>query len=190
MISARDFIWFTVRNRATGAPHSEGYWSDVGTVAAQVASPVAGTVLRTFEGAGGLISIAPIAATTALTVQQTEVRLSQIDDRINDLIRGYDPRFGAVEVYRGDFDPDTGAMTGPAECVFFGFVNDLRVETPEEGGEGAVVATCVTATQEITRASAATRSDADQRRRSASDNFFQDVSTVGELEIFWGARKA
>ena len=189
MIVARDFLWLTVRNRETGQPYSEGYWSDVGTVEAQVASPLVGTVTRPFIGAGALISIDPIASTTALVVQSTTIRLSQIDDRVNDLMRGYDPKFGRVEVYRGFFDPATMALSAPAECKFLGLIDRVEIETPAEGGEGAIVATCVTATQEITRSSPATRSDADQRRRDPTDNFFQDVSTVGELEIFWGVRR-
>lgn len=190
MTEARDFVWFTVRDRSTGSPYSEGYWSDIGTVAVQVDSPSAGVVTRTFQGAADLISIDAVASTTTLVVQQTQMRLSQVSPRINQLIRDYDPKFGRVEVFRAELDPVTRQPTGPAECILNAIINDLEVDTPAEGGDGAVVLTLVTATQEITRRGASTRSDADQRRRSPTDNFFQDAGTAGLLDIFWGVPRA
>lgn len=189
-VQARDFIWFTVRNRSTGAAYSEGYWSDFTTVSAQVVSPVAGTVTRTWYGAGQLIQIGAIIRSANPVVQTVEIQLSQIDDRINDLIRGYDPRQGRVEIYRGLFNPATGAMVSPGFPRFYGFVDGVSVTTPAEGGVGSVKVTCRSHTQEFSRSNPAIRSDADQRRRAATDNFYQDVSTAGELEVWWGqARK-
>ena len=189
-VVARDFLWFTVRNRATGAAHSEGYWSDLYTVEAAVLSPVAGQVTRTWHGAGSLIQIGAVIRSANPVVQTVEIELSQIDDRIEGLIRDYDPRQGRVEFYRGLFDPATRAMVAPAFPRFCGFVDGVEVITPAEGGAGRVKVTCRSHTQEFSRSNHAIRSDADQRRRSATDNFFQDVSTAGELEIWWGqARK-
>lgn len=185
-LQSRDFIWFTVRNRSTGLPFSEGYWSDVTTVSAQVISPVAGTVTRTWHGAGSLIQIGAIVRSANPVVQTVEIQLSQIDDRINDLIRLYDARQGRVEIYRGLFDPVTGALVSPGYARFYGFVDGVPVTTPAEGGTGSVKVTCKSHTQEFSRSNPSIRSDADQRRRSATDNFYQDVSTAGELEIWWG----
>ena len=33
---ARDFLWFVARDRATGAPVTDGMWSDVGNVSAAI----------------------------------------------------------------------------------------------------------------------------------------------------------
>ena len=189
-LEARDFIWFTVRHRSTGQPHSEGYWSDLWTVEATVVSPTLGPVTRTWQGAGGLIGIGAIIRSASPVVQTVEVSLSQLDDRIGALIRDYDPRQGRVEVYRGLFDPATGNMVSPGFPRFLGFVDGVDVVTPAEGGTGSVKVTCRSHTQEFSRSNPATRSDADQRRRSATDNFYQDVSLAGELEIWWGQARA
>lgn len=185
-VQARDFIWFTVRDRATGAPYSEGYWSDLHTVSAQVVSPVAGTVTRTWYGAGALIQIGAIIRSANPVVQTVEIQLSQIDDRIADLIRGYDPRQGRVEIYRGLFNPLTGVLVSPGYARFYGFIDGTPITTPAEGGTGSVRVVCRSHTQEFSRSNPSIRSDADQRRRSATDDFYRDVSTAGELEIWWG----
>lgn len=186
----RDFVWFTVRNRATGLPFSEGYWSDLWTVSADVLSPVAGQVTRTWYAAGSLIQIGAIIRSANPVVQTVEIELSQIDDRINALVRDYDARQGRVEVYRGLFDPATRALVSPGIPRFYGFVDGVEIVTPAEGGTGSVKLTCRSHTQEFSRSNPATRSDADQRRRSATDNFYQDVSLAGDLEIWWGQARA
>lgn len=190
MTAARDFVWFTVRDRSNGSAHSEGFWSDVTDVQADVIDPLTGaTVSRLFYGGAGLVEISPITMAANLVVQTVEMTLSQIDDRIANLIRGYDPKQGRLTIFRGKLDPATGALLAAAKPIFFGRINDVTIDTPAEGGTGGVAVSCVTATQEIMRASAATRSDADQRRRKATDNFFQDAGTAGLLEIYWGSAK-
>ena len=183
---ARDFIWFVVRD-ADGAPVYDGYWSDVGTVTASVIDPDTGSVLlRSWVGAGSLIQISDIPLVSSITVQTVTVTLSQVADRVNDLIRTYDCKQGRVEVYRGLYDPDTRVMVAPAEPRFVGFIDYIEIKTPKENSEGGVKLTCTSHTQELTRTNPDTRSDASQRLRNATDNFFQDVTVVGEWQHFWG----
>lgn len=189
-VVARDFVWFTVRNRSTGNPYSEGYWSDVYSVDAAVLSPVAGQVTRTWYAGGSLIQIGAIIRSANPVVQTVEIELSQIDDRINELIRDYDPDQAQVEIYRGLFNPATRALVSPGYPRFYGSVDIADIDTPADGGTGAVKLTCRSHTQQFVRFNKATRSDADQRERSATDNFYQDVSLAGELEIWWGQARA
>lgn len=190
MTTARDFIWFTVRNRDSGLLHSEGYWSDVGDRLVNVVDPATGgTVSRLFYGGAGLIEVSPIVLAANMVVQTLEIQLSQLDDRVADLIRFYDPKQGRLTIFRGFLNPLTGVMPAPASPIFYGRINEVEVSTPQEGGDGMVLVRAVTATQELTRSNPATRSDNDQRRRSSTDNFFQDVGTAGQLEIFWGTAK-
>lgn len=184
---SRDFIWFVVRDRSTGAPVTDGYWSDVGSITASVVDPdTGGTQSRTFAGADSLISISDIPLVSALTVQNVTITLSQVSDRINTLVRTYDCKQGVVQIFRGLFDPATRSMVGPAYPRFAGFINQAPVTTPAEGAAGNVVLTCTSNTQEMTRANSDTRSDASQRLRSATDNFLQDVAVVGTWQLFWG----
>lgn len=187
---ARDFLWLVVRDRATGAQVTDGLWSDVGNVTAQVINPDTGLVdSRDWYGSGTLVAIDDIPMVSNLSVQNVNIRLSQIDDRINDLVRLYDAKQGRVEIYRGLFDPETRQMVAPSECRFVGFIDDLPIKIPPENEEGSVTLVCASHTQEMTRSNPDTRADATQKLRSSNDNFFQDTSTAGEWEVFWGSEK-
>ena len=73
----RDFMRITARVRDTGAPVTEGFWSDLGDVSAQVID--ADTGLATsydFKGVGALIAIDPIPMVSNLTVQEVGVQFS------------------------------------------------------------------------------------------------------------------
>lgn len=187
---ARDFLWLVVRDRSTGATVTDGLWSDVGNVSADVINPDTGLVdTRNWYGSGTLVAIDDIPMVSNLSVQNVNIRLSQIDDRINDLVRLYDAKQGRVEIYRGLFDPDSRQMVAPAECRFVGFVDKIEIQTPSENEDGSVTLVCASHTQEMTRSNPDTRSDATQKLRNASDNFYQDTSTAGEWEVFWGNEK-
>ncbi|MFC3206886.1 hypothetical protein [Aquamicrobium soli] len=187
---ARDFLWLVVRRRDTGASVTEGLWSDVGNITAQVVNPDTGLAdTRDWYGSGTLVSISDIPLVANLTVQNVGIKLSQIDDRIAQLVREYDAKQGRVEIYRGLFDPTTRQMVAPAECRFVGFIDIIEINTPSENEEGGVTLSCVSHTQEMTRSNPDTRSDATQKLRLANDGFFADSSTVADWEVFWGSKK-
>lgn len=187
VLVSRDFIWFVVRSRVDGSPVTDGYWSDVGQITADVVDPdTGGTSSRTFFGADGLISISDISLVSTLTVQNVTVTLSQVSERINDLVRTYDCKQGQVQIFRGLYDPDTHEMVGPAFPRFVGFIDEAPITTPKEGASGNVTLSCTSHTQELTRANTETRSDVSQRLRSATDNFFADAAVVGTWSQFWG----
>lgn len=188
-IAPRDFLWINVRRRDTGAPYAEGYWSGIGQLDASVIHPDTGLVTaRTWHGAGQLISIDPIPAVSNLTMQTVTIRLSQVEDRVNDLLRFYEPKFGQVEIYRGLLDVTTQRLVAPAFLRFLGIMDGVEVQTPEAGGEGSVNVTVSGHDVELTRTSTATRSDADQRKRNPNDDFFADAAVVGQWEIRWGQK--
>lgn len=186
---ARDFLWIEARTMDTGAPHAHGFWSDVGDVSAPMLNPNTGLpVTRDFEGSGTLITISDIPLVANLTVQSVKIGMSQIDSAVELMVRGYDLRQAGVEIYRGLFSLSSRLLVSPALCRFVGFVDEVEIVTPEEGGVGSITLSCVSHTQEMTRANADTRSDASQRRRLSTDNFFQDTTTIGEVEFFWGRK--
>lgn len=187
---ARDFLWLTVRRRSDNSPATEGLWSDVGNVSASVIHPDTGlTVTRDWYGSGTLVKIDDIALVANLSVQTININLSQIDDRIERLVREYDAKQGRVEIYRGLFDPDSRQMVAPAECRFVGFIDSVIIGTAPENELGGVTLSCVSHTQEMTRSNPDTRSDATQRQRDATDGFYADAGTAAEWEIFWGSVK-
>lgn len=186
-IVARDFLWIVARTRDTGEAVTDGVWSDVGEITCEVINPNTGSaVTRSFIGAGTLVQISAIPLVSNLTVQTCTIKLSQVSDHVNDLVRTYDCKQARVEIFRGLFDPDTRLLVAPAVPRFVGFVDEIQITTPREGDEGGVELMCKSHTQELTRSNPDTRSDASQRLRSATDNFYQDTTVVGEWQLFWG----
>jgi hypothetical protein len=187
---ARDFIWFVVRDRATGAPVTDGVWSDVGNVSAAVIHPDTGIpVTRDWYGSGTLVGVDDIPLVANLSAQNITIRMSQVSEHVQTLVRQYDCKQGRVEIYRGLFDPDTRQMVAPAECRFVGVIDQIVIKTPSENEVGSVTMTCASHTQEMTRSNPATRSHATQILRQAGDMFYQDADTVTEWEFFWGSEK-
>lgn len=187
---ARDFLWIVARNRTTGVPENVGFWSDVGDVSAEVLNPDTGQVnVRAFYGSGTLIAISDIPLVSNITVQTVTIDMSQIDELVEQAIRLYDVRQARVEIFRGLFNPATRQMVGPAEPRFVGFVDEVQIDTPSENEAGSARLTCKSHTQEMTRSNSDTRSDASQRLRSSTDNFYQDTAVVSDWELFWGSQK-
>lgn len=184
---ARDFVWFIVRDISTGNPVTDGYWSDVGTISADVIDPETGsTVTRTFVGASGLISISDVPADLNLTVKTITITLAQVASRVNDLIRGYDCKQGKVQVFRGLFDASTRVMVAPAFPRFTGTIDEAPITTPKEGDSGDVILTCTGNTQELTRSNPDTRSGASQKLRDPTDDFYIHTATVADWQQYWG----
>lgn len=187
----RDFLWIVARDRETNLPISVGFWSDIENVTAFVLDP--DTLLpvnRPYYGAGGLISIDDIPSVSVIQVQDIQIRMSQLDELVELAVRLYDLKQAKVEIHRGLFDPDTRNQISPAVVRFSGFINKVEITTPSENADGGVVLTCVSHTQELTRANPATRSHEDQRtNRSIIDDFLIDAATVSEWELDWGAVK-
>lgn len=183
----RDFLWLRPRDRDTGARVDLGFWSDLGTVAAQVIDPVTDlAVTRNYTGAGDLVSVGPVPLAAGFTVQTVTLRLSQVTAGAAQAVRGYDLRLAPVELHRGYMDPETGLLVAPAQCFFTGEVDDAPISTPPEGEEGEITVTLKSHAQELTRTNPAKRSDADQRKRNPNDGFFRHAATVGTWRVFWG----
>jgi hypothetical protein len=190
LLVPRDFIWFIAKDRESGEEEARGFWSDLEPVNAEVMNPDTGLAeARDFIGAGGLISIADIPSIAAVQVQTIQVKMSHLEDAVNEVVRLYDIRQGRVEIYRGLFHAGGRVMVAPAECRFVGFVDRVDITTPKEGEDGGVVVSCVSHTREMTRANPDTRSHENQLVRHPGDNFFIDAAKAGEEEYFWGKSK-
>lgn len=190
-VAPRDFLSIFAKRRDSGEIIEDCYWSDEGTISADIIDPITGLVTsRTFQGGGAMIQASAVPLVVGLTVQNVTVQFSQVDDRVQQLLRTYDIRQARVELHRGMVDPQSGSLVSPATPRFSGFVDQLEVPTAKQGDEAGITATLTSHTQEVTRSNPATRSDADQRLRSATDGFFRHVATIAEQNIFWGQKGA
>lgn len=190
-VAPRDFLSIFAKRRDNGEIVEDCYWSDEGTISADIIDPITGLVTsRTFQGGGAMIQTSAVPLVVGLIVQNVTAQFSQVDDRVQQLLRTYDARQARVELHRGMVDPQSGLLVAPATPRFSGFVDQLEVPTAKQGDEAGITATLTSHTQETTRSNPATRSDADQRLRSATDGFFRHVTTIGEQNIYWGQEGA
>jgi len=188
-IVARDFLWLKMRVLDTGLPFEYGFWSGIGNISASVVDITTGaTVVRNFEGAGSLVKIGDVPFLSSGEAPSIEVAMSQVDENVNAIVRGYDLKQAGVEVYRILLSTETRLPVAAEKPRFFGFVDQVKILTPEEGGEGGISLSCVSHTQELLRSNADTRSYESQLMRDPSDDFYRDTVAVGDWEIFWGQK--
>lgn len=187
-IVPRDFLWLTVRDRSTGNPFSQGFWSGIGAVTADVINPITrATENRAFVGAGGLISVSAVPSISSLTVQQITVQMSQIGAP-ETLLQNYHARQGGVQIFRGLFAVGGAVQLDPAFPRFNGLIDTVEMVTPSENENGSMILRCVSQAQQMIRFNPATRSDAYQRLRSGNDSLRRHVATVGTWTLNWGNR--
>jgi hypothetical protein len=191
-LRARRLLDLTVRDRDTGDPVRVGFWSGLKNVTAPVIDPETGDEDElTWYGAGALIQIDDIPATVGITVTPVNIRMSQLDAQVNEAVRLYDTKQAVVKIYLTLFDPVTALAIAPGESMFYGYVDDVKIVTPKEGGTGYVDLTCKSHTQELLRGNPSTRSHADQQLRHAGDDFFKDTSTIADWgPVQWGPMQA
>lgn len=187
---ARDFLWIVGRTRISGAPISDGTWSGIGNITAEVVDPDTGGIAsRDWYGSGTLVQISDIPLVANLSVQHISAIASQINNHVEQLVREYDIRQAKVEIFRGLFNPETRMMVDPAECRFVGLVDNIRIVTPEEGGEGSVNFDFVSQTQDLNRSNPDTRSHETQKLRLSYDDFLKDAATTSSWKVWWGSQQ-
>lgn len=186
----RWLMWITAKTRDTGEPASVGFWNDLGARAFQVIDPLTGsTVSRTFYGSGSLITIGELVQSADLTINGVTIDLSAIDSRVEQTLRGYDPRLAPVQIYRLLLDKDTMNPVYAARSVFVGMVDLAPITTPAAGGEGSAQLTLVSQIAELTRSNPAMRSHESQQDRAPGDDFYKRVHQMTKRTIFWGREK-
>jgi len=183
----RDFIWVEARDLETGDIVADGQWSDIGPITCDVINPnTGGSVSRTFFGSGTLTRVSDIILSSTISAQPATITMSQVHDRVEALLRGYDVKQAPVQIHRGLLDIDTRQLVAPAFCRFLGYVDQVKFNTPEEGADGSVTLTCNSHTQEMMRSNPDLRSHESQQLRLIGDAFYQDVQVVPMWEHFWG----
>lgn len=188
-VVVRDLLWITAKERDTGNPVSVGFWNDIDSVTLTVISGETGaSVSRTYHGSSTLISISPIPLISDLTVRTITITLSRISTQVQQAIRGYDPRFGHVEIHRALFDLATRELVAAPVPHFVGSINGAPMAVPRPGEEGSITLSVVSHSRELTRINPLKRSDETQKRRSG-DRFRQYSGVAGLWDFFWGDEK-
>lgn len=177
------FFWVRARNRDTGADEDLGLWSGDEDISIAVRTPQGAQVTRTYIGGCNLV-VEGIRYVVDLTDNPITVRMSQIADAAQQLVRGYDVRLAYCEVHATTWTG--GQLTSVPDLQWIGIIDEGPIATPDVGGEGGIslsvrseLMTMLTATNP------AKSSDAHQKRRAAGDDFCKYASTIGSRKVQW-----
>ncbi len=170
-IIARQCVYIVAKNRSTGADVEFGFWTGIEDVTLDVIDGLTGSVTpRNFNNKGAVLSIGDISLSDNLNVGAVSILLSQLNATVEDALRTYDCRNAPIQIYRALFNPsDPTTMVDSARCRFVGYVDQLVISTPPEGGEASATLQCVNCTRELTRKNSDLRSDESQQRRHSGD---------------------
>lgn len=180
-------VWITGRNRVTGAVESLGLWT--GDDHQEIA---VGGQLRTYYGAGGLVSLDPIRAGVGTDIRETRLRLAPMAAEVEQEVKGYEVRQAPIEVHRLVIDPTTMQGVGGPVLRLRGWINKLNDITAGEGGEGRLDVTVVSSARAGTKTLALKKSDATGQLRTlpggGPDRFFQYSDVSGAVPVKWGQK--
>jgi hypothetical protein len=184
----RRYVWVTAKDRETGLPVSEGFWSGDEDVMINVIDGRLGTIVaRGYRGAGQLLQISPIPRVSDLTEQTVTIDLSQIAPAVQQLVRGYDVRLARVEIHEMTHSTISRQPVSPPEPVFVGVVDGAPINTPAVGGDGKAELRCVSdAISMLTRTNPRKSSYEAQKLRSGDEWGLYSGSVAG-WDIKWGA---
>lgn len=183
----RDFLEVRARNRTDNSEVKEFLWSGVETISQSVVDPLTGaTRTETWRGAGHTVSVGVVSRVSNLTITRLNIKLSNVSDRVNDLIRLYDPKYSTVMLFRSFIDPENRTFIAAGRCRFLGAIDFVKFTRPEENSQGEVEVTCKSYIQDLVRSSPAKRSDAFQRVRNSNDTFRKYAATISQREFLWG----
>lgn len=182
-IKVRQLFWVTARNRNTNADETIGIWS--GEDHQQF---VIDGNTRTYYGSGNFLDFGQLMIESTLKVRKLVVTVSGISPEIDTVLRTYDPKFAPVEVHIVIFNTETNNLVSVPLKVFTGWIDKFPVKRPSINSQGEGRIEMVGATRLLTRELALKRSNESQKKRSAGDTFFADVSMTGQVTTPWGAK--
>lgn len=178
---AKALLWFSARNRSTGAIETMGLWTGDDDMIFNI-----GGEARTYLGAGNIVALDPIVMQIGLIVRTQRLQLPSFPEAIQQLILGYDLGLAPAEIHRAMFYPDTGAMVADPKRVWKGFVDRAPLPTPALDGEAPAEIILTSAARQLTRGLTLTYSNQIQRLRG-DDRLLRYSSVAGVVRTPWGA---
>lgn len=180
----RHLVWVEAKNRVTGATETQGFWN--GGVDRDFT--VEG-VTQTYAASGALLNVGSIKGEVGLKVQYYDIVLSGIPTEVQEAINLYDLRLAPIKIHTVFFDPVKNVVIGDPQRILKGTVDEVRDSTPKPGGNRNVTLKIADATRDLTRTLTAKKSDADQRRVSATDRGREYATVSGAVPVWWGNKR-
>lgn len=178
-------IWTAGRDRDTNIVEHFGFWSGPEDINLNIDGQ-----LRTYHGAGSLISIPPQQSQIGLNVRTTRIKLSPLHPQILQAIRGYDPRGLPVELHVIYFRPGGGDMIGAPVQVGYTQVAGLTITEPAPGQEASCELAVQSRAAYLAKPLHLRKSDAALQRRAPGDAFRRYVDVSGTVETVWGTKRS
>lgn len=183
---AHILIWFTAKDRASGALHGTGFWTG-----ADHREFVVGGRPRDYFGAGGLIQLDPVRSVIGTDVQRLNGQLHLPTPEVEMAVRGYDLRQAPVEIHRALFDPVARALIGITRR-FEGWVDQIEITEATDTEQGSCRLTLVGTARAGTRTLSLKKSDESQKLRKLANGrpcrFYQYADISGAVPIKWGVK--
>lgn len=148
-------------------------WDDVGNVVYDG---------DTYYGAPGRFTVSGVSQELGVTVPKMDVVLSGLDNTIVGMIDGEQWHERSITVFRAIV---TDGMAIHVMPEFAGFMDQLNW-SEGAGGTSTITVSCESASREISRTFARTRSDVDQRTRDSDDAFLEFAHASVSQTINWG----
>lgn len=153
-------------------------WDDLGSIT------VAGI---TYAGAPGRFTVAQTTSSSDLSTRGCDVVLSGLDTAAANDVESEAWHQRPILISRAVL-AESAPQIVHVLPVFAGFLDQL-VRKEAGGGQSVLTFKCEASARELSRKGARTRSDADQRKRDATDGFFKHVVSTVNTPISWGTVK-
>ncbi len=178
---ARILLWVRAKNRETGGMEVIGFWSGDDHQEFLIDGEV-----RTYFGAGNVISVAPLIVSPGFSVRNLRVKLPPFTDEVKTLLQTYEPRLAEVELHSCPLDIDTGAPLGQPLRRFKGFLNQAPEERQGKRGSAYTELVMVSSARVLTFTLPLKRSNAELQRRNANDRGREYIDTTAQWAVTWG----
>lgn len=183
-LAAKQCVWVTARNLTTDLIETIGFWTGRGDRDIDVDGDI-----RRYQGAGEILQFEPITWAAGLDVRAYRIQAVAVNPVIEDLAKGFDLRFAAVECHQIQLDPETRQIIGAPWRFFAGQVDHVSFPESEVGGAVACVLDLVSATIELTRPLSVRKSDAAHQEQSGGDRIRKYGDISGTVPVYWGEKR-
>lgn len=182
-IIARQMIWFSAKNRTTGATETIGFWNGDDHVTLTIDGDE-----RTYFGAGTTMRVPRIITEVGIQARTHRITFSAVAAETLIALRQYNARHAPVEIHRALYDINTRSLVSEPHRVFKGWINNAPIPRKPPGEDATLDISLTSSARALTRNLALMKSDESQKLR-ADDRFRKYADISGDVTTYWGEVK-
>ncbi len=150
-------------------------WDDVGSL------EVDGDI---YVGKAGRFTLQPSVSGQDLSIRNLDITLSGLDDEAIAVIDGLQWHQQPIQIQRAIIATESPTLLHLVP-EFSGFLDQMFWRESAKG-QSTLTFRCESASRELSRSGARTRSDADQRSRDSNDGFYRWATSAITQTVDWG----